>query len=117
MLNHWDNLDRTRVYPGSSIWDWASLTANIKQIYIVYPRVNASIGINGTVLNNVSADPLIVTHEYLVKVAALAEALSPYKDIVIWRAFIYVYDSKDRAREAYNFASGRLTWNYILTSK
>jgi alpha-glucuronidase len=185
MLNHWDNLDGTRVYPGFSLWDWHTLPTYIKQRYIEYARANASVGINGTVLNNVNADPRIITHDYLVKVAALADAfrpygikiylsvnfdspitlgdlktadpsdpqvkewwtnkvkeiyslipdfggflvkansegepgpddygrtqadganvladaLKPYNGILIWRAFVYAYNPKDRAREAYD---------------
>ncbi len=185
MLNHWDNLDGTRVYPGASIWDWHTLPEYIKQRYIDYARANASIGINAAVPNNVNADPRILTHEYLIKVAALAdafrpygiklflsvnfdspmklggmktanpsdpqveewwrnkakeiyslipdfggflvkansegepgpadydktqadganviaEALKPFGGIVIWRAFVYAYNPKDRAREAYD---------------
>jgi len=203
MLNHWDNLDGTRVYPGFSVWDWHTLPTYIKQRYIGYARANASIGINGTVLNNVNADPLIVTHDYLVKVAALAdafrpygikiylcansnspmklgglktadpldpqvkewwkdkvkeiyalipdfggflvkansegepgpgdydrtqadganvlaEALSPYNGIVIWRAFVYAYNPKDRAREAYDIfkpLDGKFASNVALQVK
>ena len=185
MLNHWDNLDGTRVYPGFSIWDWHTLPTYIKQTYIDYALANASIGINATVINNVNADPRIITHDYLVKVAALAdtfrpygikiflsanfnspkllagiktsdprnpqvqewwknkvkeiysfipdfggflvkansegepgpgdykrtqadganllaEAIKPYNGIIIWRAFVYGYNPKDRAREAYD---------------
>ena len=58
LLNHWDNLNGTveRGYAGHSIWwnrqeDESSL---IKQ-YTLYARANASIGINGVVLNNVNA--------------------------------------------------------------
>ena len=79
VLNHWDNLDRTveRGYAGLSIWDWGTVP-NIEQRYIDYARANASIGINGAVLNNVNADPKILTPEYLRKVAALAAACRPY---------------------------------------
>ena len=79
MLNHWDNLDRTveRGYAGPSIWNWASLP-KIDQRYLDYARANASIGINGAVLNNVNADPRILTPEYLTKVAALANVFRPY---------------------------------------
>nr|NUR37578.1 alpha-glucuronidase [Sphingomonas sp.] len=79
MLNHWDNLDRTveRGYAGPSIWDWTYLP-NIEPRYLDYARANASIGINGVVLNNVNADPKILTPEYLTKVAALANVFRPY---------------------------------------
>lgn len=185
MLNHWDYLNGTRVYPGFSMWDWHTLPTYVKQRYIDYARANASIGINATVPNIVNAEPEIMTHEYLVKVAALADAfrpygikmflsanfdspkflgglktsdpfdpavkkwwkekvkeiyslipdfggflvkansegepgpgdfkrtqadganvladaLKPYGGIVIWRAFVYAYNPKDRAREAYD---------------
>ena len=80
VLNHWDNLDRhvERGYAGSSIWDWHKLPEYKYQRYYDYARANASIGINGTVLNNVNADALILTPRYLEKVAALAEIFRPY---------------------------------------
>ena len=80
MLDHWDNLDWTveRGYAGPSIWGWASLPGQIDQRYIDYARANASIGLNGTVLNNVNADPKMLTSEYLKKVSALADVFRPY---------------------------------------
>lgn len=80
VLNHWDNLDRhvERGYAGQSIWDWHKLPDYRYQRYIDYARANASIGINGTVLNNVNADPLILTPHYLTKVKALADMFRPY---------------------------------------
>lgn len=80
LLNHWDNLDRTveRGYAGFSLWDWHKLPDYIHPYYIDYARANASIGINGAVLNNVNADPLIITPLYLEKVAALADVFRPY---------------------------------------
>ncbi len=80
MLDHWDNLNGTieRGYAGFSIWNWHTLPIYIKPRYIDYARANASIGINGAVLNNVNADPRIFTHRYLVKVAALADVFRPY---------------------------------------
>jgi alpha-glucuronidase len=80
MLDHWDNLDGTveRGYAGKSIWDWQSLPRRIDPRYTDYARADASIGINGVVLNNVNADPTILTAEYLGKVAALADVLRPY---------------------------------------
>ena len=80
LLNHWDNLDRTieRGYAGFSIWDWHLLPNLIKQEYIDYARANASIGINGTVLNNVNASAYILQENYLEKVKALADAFRPY---------------------------------------
>jgi len=80
VLNHWDNLDRhvERGYAGQSIWDWHKLPDYQEQRYYDYARANASIGINGTVLNNVNADPLILTPQYLEKAAALADIFRPY---------------------------------------
>lgn len=80
ILNHWDNLDRTveRGYAGFSIWDWHKLPKYIDQRYIDYARANSSIGINGTVLNNVNSNSLILTDEYIEKVAALANIFRPY---------------------------------------
>ncbi|WP_460880790.1 alpha-glucuronidase family glycosyl hydrolase [Pontibacter rugosus] len=80
VLNHWDNLDRTveRGYSGFSLWDWHRLPGYIDQRYIDYARANASVGINGTVLTNVNANALVLTEDYLKKVAALADAFRPY---------------------------------------
>ncbi len=74
VLDHWDDLDRhvERGYAGESIWNWWTLPDDLQARYTDYARANASIGINGSVLNNVNADPLVLTHRYLVKAAALA---------------------------------------------
>lgn len=80
VLDHWDNLNRTveRGYAGFSIWDWHRLPGYIDQRYKDYARANASIGINGTVLNNVNANALSLSKEYLAKAAALADVFRPY---------------------------------------
>jgi alpha-glucuronidase len=80
LLNHWDNLDRTveRGYAGFSIWDWHRLPDYIDQQYIDYARANASVGINGTVLTNVNANSFVLTPQFIVKVAALAEVFRKY---------------------------------------
>ena len=80
MLNHWDNLNRTveRGYAGCSIWDWQRLPGYIDQRYIDYARANASIGINGVTVTNVNANALILTEDWLQKIAALANAFRPY---------------------------------------
>ena len=80
LLNHWDNLDRTveRGYAGFSIWDWHKLPDYIDPRYKDYARANASVGINGTVLTNVNANALVLTDQYLEKVAALANVFRPY---------------------------------------
>jgi alpha-glucuronidase len=80
LLNHWDNMDGTieRGYAGRSLWQWSELPGTIRPRYLDYARANASIGINGTVVNSVNADVRILTAEYLEKVAALADAWRPY---------------------------------------
>ena len=80
VLNHWDNLDGSieRGYAGNSLWDWKSLPGKTDPRYTNYARANASIGINGTVLNNVNANPAMLTPEYLEKVAVLANIFRPY---------------------------------------
>src|SRR5690606_33384580 len=57
LLNHWDNLDRSveRGYAGRSLWDWYTLPEYRDPRYRDYARANASLGINGTVLNNVNS--------------------------------------------------------------
>lgn len=80
ILNHWDNMDRyvERGYAGESIWDWHKLPDWKDPRYTDYARANASVGINGTVLNNVNANATILTRPYLEKVAALAAVFRPY---------------------------------------
>ncbi|HEU4452129.1 MAG TPA: alpha-glucuronidase family glycosyl hydrolase, partial [Longimicrobium sp.] len=80
LLNHWDNLDGSieRGYAGASIWNWQELPGRVDRRIVDYARANASIGINGVVLNNVNADPRILREDYLPRVAAIADALRPY---------------------------------------
>lgn len=80
VLNHWDNLNGTieRGYAGYSLWDWQRLPMYIDRRMIDYARANASVGINGTVLNNVNASSKSLTREYLIKAVALADAFRPY---------------------------------------
>lgn len=80
ILNHWDNPNGTieRGYAGKSLWKWDELPNKISPVYEEYARANASIGINGTVLNNVNADPKMLTAEYLQKVKVLADIFRPY---------------------------------------
>ncbi|WP_133554285.1 alpha-glucuronidase family glycosyl hydrolase [Pedobacter duraquae] len=80
VLNHWDNLDGTveRGYAGTSLWEWHKLPGFTQTRYTDYARANASVGINGTVLNNVNANALSLTKPYLLKAAALANVFRPY---------------------------------------
>ncbi len=80
ILNHWDNLDGTieRGYAGHSLWQWQELPGLLSPRYEAYARANASIGINGTVLNNVNASPDVLRSDMLRKVGALADVFRPY---------------------------------------
>jgi len=80
VLNHWDNPNLTveRGYAGKSLWKWEELPGKIRPEYEEYARANASIGINGTVLNNVNADARMLSREYLDKVKVLADIFRPY---------------------------------------
>ena len=80
MLDHWDNLDGSieRGYAGKSLWNWSELPGKIDPRLRDYARANASIGINGSALNNVNANAQILTADYLRKVAAIADVFRPY---------------------------------------
>ena len=80
MLDHWDNLDGSieRGYAGRSLWDWSTLPDAVDPRLRDYARANASIGINGSLLNNVNANAQILTADYLRKVAAIADVFRPY---------------------------------------
>jgi alpha-glucuronidase len=80
LLNHWDNLDGQieRGYAGRSLWNWDALPRTIDPRLRDYARADASIGINGSVLNNVNADARSLSAEYLRKTAAIADAFRPY---------------------------------------
>ncbi len=80
ILNHWDNLDGTveRGYAGHSLWKWEQLPDTLSPRYEKYAQLCASIGINGTVLNNVNASPKILSDEYIDKVSAIANVLRQY---------------------------------------
>ena len=77
LLNHWDNPDGSieRGYAGESIFEWFHLD---EQLIRDYARANASIGINGSVLNNVNASPKMLTKPYLLEVKRIADILRPY---------------------------------------
>ena len=76
LLNHWDNLDGSieRGYAGKSLW----MGMDINRRLLDYARANASIGINGTVLNNVNANSELLTAKYLNKAAAIADVFRPF---------------------------------------
>jgi alpha-glucuronidase len=80
LMNHWDNPNGTieRGYAGRSLWQWNELPETVSPRYKDYARACASIGINGSVINNVNADARIFSTENLRKVAALADVWRPY---------------------------------------
>jgi alpha-glucuronidase len=80
LLNHWDNPDGTveRGYSGRSIFDWWRLPDHLDPRLVDYARANASLGINGTVVNNVNASALFLTDRYIPKLKRVADALRPY---------------------------------------
>jgi alpha-glucuronidase len=85
LLNHWDNLGGTmeRGYGGNSIFwrdekDSMTVTEQDRLFWQEYARANASIGINGAVLNNVNASPRVLARSTLTKVKAIADVLRPY---------------------------------------
>ncbi len=79
ILNHWDNPDGSveRGYAGRSIW-FADGKINFRSDIETYARANASVGINGTVIDNVNADPKILSPEMLQGVKTVADRLRPY---------------------------------------
>ena len=80
MLNHWDNLNGTieRGYAGRSLWKWEELPGKVDERLKDYARINASIGINATALNNVNANAQSLSAEYLKKTAVIADVFRPY---------------------------------------
>ena len=80
LLNHWDNLNGSveRGYAGKSIWKWNDLPHSLDPRIKDYARANASIGINGVVLNNVNSQAEILKLDYLEKASVIANALRPY---------------------------------------
>jgi alpha-glucuronidase len=80
LLNHWDNLNGSieRGYAGRSLWRWDELPSRVDRRLRDYARASASLGLNGAVLNNVNADPRVLTAEYIAKVTAIADTLRPY---------------------------------------
>ncbi|RXJ02071.1 alpha-glucuronidase [Anaerobacillus alkaliphilus] len=83
MLNHWDNMDGSieRGYAGKSIFfednRFVEDFSRIKD----YARLLASIGINGTTINNVNVHEVetnLITEEFLPDVARVADIFRAY---------------------------------------
>ena len=88
LMNHWDNPDGTveRGYAGRSLWKWEEipvdsrkpLPKHLHKRYDEYGRRLHDYGINGTVLNNVNAKPMMLQTDILKRVARIADVLRPY---------------------------------------
>lgn len=80
MLDHWDNLDGTieRGYAGPSIFfEHDNVAADLSRVRD-YARLMASVGINACSINNVNANPRVITPELLPQLARVAEAFRPW---------------------------------------
>ncbi len=82
MFNHWDNMDGSieRGYSGRSFF-FADDDVIINERTRDYARLMASIGINGTVINNVNvkqAASWLITDRFFEKVAQMAEIFAEY---------------------------------------
>lgn len=79
-LNHWDNLDGSieRGYGGRSIfWENRHARADLSRVSD-YGRMLASLGINACSINNVNADPAILSSAVLPDLASIAAAFRPW---------------------------------------
>ena len=81
VLDHWDNLDGSveRGYAGRSLWHWEAPPGTPDPRLRDYARADASVGINGSVLNNVNADSRILRADYLRKVGRRRRRLPPLR--------------------------------------
>jgi alpha-glucuronidase len=79
-IDQWDNLDGTieRGYAGRSIFfDNNAVRGDLSRVRD-YARLLASVGINGLAINNVNANPLALTAEFLPQIARIADVLHPW---------------------------------------
>jgi|GEM_PF-4620175 len=119
MLNHWDNLNGFIEcgYAGQSIfWQKDSafvVTGNDKALWQAYARANASVGINGSVLNNVNALPMILTADYLARVRTIAGVFRPYGI----KTYLSVNFSSPKINGAANFRSTGYSRNTMVEKK
>lgn len=79
LLNHWDNMDDSveRGYAGPSMWEWTSADIPVERIH-KYGQLCASVGINGSVLNNVNSNPVVLDAEHIARIAKIADILRQY---------------------------------------
>jgi alpha-glucuronidase len=79
-INHWENLDGSieRGYGGRSIfWEGGGARDDMSRVND-YGRMLASLGINGCSINNVNADPRVLTPDFLPNIVKVADALRPW---------------------------------------
>ncbi len=82
MLNHWDNMDGSieRGYSGNSFF-FEENEILVDDRIRTYARLLASVGINGTVINNVNVKDAatdLITDRYFEKLRILSEILAEY---------------------------------------
>lgn len=82
MLNHWDNMDGSieRGYSGNSFF-FEKNEILVDDRIRTYARLLASVGINGTVINNVNVKDAatdLITDRYFEKLRILSEILAEY---------------------------------------
>lgn len=79
-VNQWDNLDGTieRGYGGKSIFfEHNHVRADLARVSD-YARLLASVGINACAINNVNANPAVLTPEFVPQLARVAAAFRPW---------------------------------------
>jgi alpha-glucuronidase len=79
-VNEWNNIDGSieRGYGGRSIfWDGGRIRDDLSRVD-EYGRLLASLGINGISINNVNANPLVLSPAFVPQVARVADVLRPW---------------------------------------
>ncbi|KAI0000092.1 glycoside hydrolase family 67 protein [Xylariaceae sp. FL0662B] len=79
-INQWDNMDGTieRGYAGLSIFFKDNVTVSNMTRISEYARLLASIRVNGIVINNVNANPVILSDENMAGLGRIADAMRPW---------------------------------------
>ena len=79
-VNEWDNLDGSiqRGYAGRSIFFEDNNVVKDLTRASEYARLLASVGVNGCVVNNVNANPRVLTPEFLPQLARIAAVFRPW---------------------------------------
>ena len=79
-VNEWNNIDGSieRGYGGRSIfWEGGHIREDLSRVND-YGRLLASLGINGISINNVNANPLVLSAEFIPQIARVADVLRPW---------------------------------------